>query len=328
MRQSFKYFIPRPHTPFLPIACKLFCQYFLIAGCFFGNIGVQAINIYELSDYQKILAALMLERKKTDPMANYQHMAEKIRVPKSYLSRVLHGKAHLSSDQMFLVCRYFDLNAHDSTYILTLLEYSRSGLRPRRQELLGQIRRMQSDNIDTSKHLTAGKSDHNPLDYPEYYLDPLLQIVHICLAIPRYQLSPFLLVDDLGVSLAQIQNAIEALERMRLIAKDNGKISLLLESMHLPKQSSLYKPWRNQIKLASLHQLARSPDDKLYSFAVTFSANEEIRQNILNKFLAYLKEVETMVSKAEAEHCYQLSFDLFPWTRAAAIIPQQRPIGT
>ena len=56
-------------------------------------------------------------------------------------------------------------------------------------------------------------------------------------------------------------------------------------------------------------------EDQAYSFAVMFSADEDARREIQSRFLAFLKSVEELVGGARQEDAYQMSFELFPWTK-------------
>ena len=50
-----------------------------------------------------------------------------------------------------------------------------------------------------------------------------------------------------------------------------------------------------------------------YSFSVTFATENKIREQIQQKFLAFLGEIELLVKDGEGDNAYQLNFDLFPW---------------
>lgn len=84
--------------------------------------------------------------------------------------------------------------------------------------------------------------------------------------------------------------------------------------MHLPKQSPIYRSWRNQLKLAAINKMDTVADEQAYSFAVIFSANDDIRKEIPSRFLKCLKGIEELVAADPPDDTYQMSFDLFPWT--------------
>ena len=152
-------------------------------------------------------------------------------------------------------------------------------------------------------------------DLMAYYLDPLIQIIHISLSIPRYQTDQLLLANDLRVPSPKLLGIINRLEHMQLIVRTKSAIKLLVESLHLPKESPVYKAWRNQLKLQAMNRLEIVTDHKAYSFSVVFSGNEAIRKEIQGRFLNLLKGVEKLVGEGPQEDVYQMSFELFPWTK-------------
>jgi uncharacterized protein (TIGR02147 family) len=272
------------------------------------------LNIFTTYDYRKILDSVISERKNLDSSINFQQMAAFIRVPKSYISRVIHGKANLNSDQMFLVCQFLGFSDPQSGYMQLILEYARAGLKTRKDKILIEIRKVQGQHLDTKEHLKATQVRTQADSLTSYYLDPMIQITHICLSIPRYQKDLNLLAQDLKISRTRLLDIVNKLEQLQLITRDKHDVKLLVENMHLPKQSEVYRPWRNQLKLMTMQKINAMDDEKAYSFSVVFSANEDIKKEIQAKFFAYLKEIEALVSNGPQEHAYQLSFDLFPWT--------------
>jgi len=236
-------------------------------------------------------------------------------MPKSYLSRVIHGGADLNADQMSLVCEFLHLSESETDYLQLLLDYERSGLQNRKAKLLQKIRVLQELNQETKHHLEASSVNINSPDVAEYYLDPWLQIIHVCLSIKRYSQNPANLIGDLNLGKERVSLAIQKLEQMGLIARDVSGISLLKENIHLPRESPVYKSWRNQLKLMSMHQLDHTTEKNPYSFMVVFSADEATRTEIQGRFLKFINGVEKLVGKCQQENTYQISFDLFSWTK-------------
>jgi uncharacterized protein (TIGR02147 family) len=271
------------------------------------------LNIFSKIDYREILRTLVAERKRVDPRVNFQQMALAIRVPKSYLSRVAHGRADLNADQLFLVCRYLELGEAEHAYLDLLLDYARASIKARKEALLAAIRAMQAEHLDSRAHLAAAKSAPSERDLAAYYLEPLVQIAHVCLALPRYQRDAAQLARDLGVPARRLNAAIAKLEGMGLVERRQQRIVLLVESLHLPRDAPLYRAWRNQMKLAATARLDALPDEQAYSFAALFSADEDVRKEIHARFLAFLRETEALVGGAPQSGVYQMSFELFPW---------------
>lgn len=272
------------------------------------------MNIFEEISYRKIIRKAVEERKSLEPEFNFQAMASFVGIQKSYLSKVVAGSADLNSDQLFLVCEYLRFDQNQRKYMALLLEHERSYVKVRKEQLLAEIREVQGLYRETKEHLHAPKAGDEIKGLSDYYLDPINQIVHICLSIPRYAEAPAQLSKDLGVGNKRVSEALSQLERLGIISRENKKIRILLDDIHLPRESSVYRAWRNSIKLLSIKRLDELDTKSAYSFAVSFSANEEVRDRIQSRFLDFLKQIEGLVKSAPSQGAYQMSFDLFPWT--------------
>ena len=272
------------------------------------------MSIYNDIDYRKILRNIVDERKKLDRSSNFQNLAKAIRVQKAYLSNCLKGKADLSFDQLYLVCEYLNLDSEQSEYLSLLLDFERSSLKSRKEKILKEIHEIQNKHIQTDKHITAKTLSPGIEGLSEYYLDPLNQIVHVCLAIPHFQENLKLLAHTIAVPMSRITNSISILEKLGIIAKQEGKFKVLAESVHLPADSPVYASWRNELKIMAIHRLRNLNRDNSYSFSVIFAADEKTRKQIQDRFLKFLKDIEPVAKKAPSEKAYQMSFDFFPWT--------------
>ncbi len=272
------------------------------------------MNLFLESNYHAVLRKIVEERKRIDPKFNFQAIAEATRIPKSYLSKVAHEKAHFSPDQLFLVGEHLGLNDPQMRYMQLLLEQARSGVKKRREQLEKELQAMRDRALDSREHLQAKPESLGEQGLKDYYLDPMNQLVHISLSIPRYQSDPTKLATDLGIPVAELRAIIERLEGLGVIELAHGKYKTLIKGIHLPRTSPVFRPWRNQLKLLCLDRLSRRGQKSDYSFSVSFSATDKVRDRIKGDFLELLKRAEAEVGGARQEEAYQMSFELFAWT--------------
>src|SRR5688572_6843157 len=113
------------------------------------------MNIFAEKSYRKIFTTLVLERKQLSSSVNFQEISRYARIPKSYLSRVIHGKADLNQDQMSLACEFLGLSEAETDYMLLLLDYERSSLKKRKLRLEQKISRIQAENMEIKHHIEA-----------------------------------------------------------------------------------------------------------------------------------------------------------------------------
>lgn len=271
------------------------------------------MNIYSENDYRKILRALVDERKKVDASVNFQTMAEFCGCPKSYLSKVLAGKANLNNDQIFLACDYLTLKDKDRSYLALLLEKERTEIPSRKKILENEIVSLRNMALESKEHISANVQNSDVLDV--YYYEPLNQIVHICLSVEKFRRHPIRIAPALRTSPSKVIRAIDTLEELGLITREGDAIVVHEKHIHLARTAKVYQTWRNELKLAALTHLNNSSEENDYSFSVVFSGDAAAREKIRRRFLEFLKESEEIVKNAPPESVYQMSFDLFEWTK-------------
>lgn len=93
----------------------------------------------------------------------------------SDLSKVVHGEADLSQDQLYLINKFLAFTDAETEYMSLLLEIARCSLVIRKKELEQKIELLRRKNLETKEHIRASPA---PMDLPlltEYYLDPRQQ---------------------------------------------------------------------------------------------------------------------------------------------------------
>lgn len=273
------------------------------------------MNIFLENSYQTILRQVVDERKRIDSKFNFQAIADSTRIPKSYISRVTTAKAHFSADQLYMIADFLGFNELQKRYVTLLLEHERSTVKKRKDAIRLELEQLREQALESKEHLEAKIEALSEEHLREYFLDPINQVVHICLSIQRYQTDPQQLATDLGISATELGEVITSLEKLGIIEVRADRIKTLIKSVHLPRNSASFRPWRNQMKLMALERLNRRPQKQDYSFSVSFSATEKVREKIKADFLALLKNTESSVLDSKQEEAYQMTFDLFSWTK-------------
>jgi hypothetical protein len=148
-----------------------------------------------------------------------------------------------------------------------------------------------------------------------FYLDALHQLVHICLTIPRFQIDTAnRLASTLGVSKRKVIRSLRLLESLTLAEENDGTWKAKTQKTHLPPESPYFLAWRSQLRVMALNRQQAIEPGESYSFSVVFSATEDVKNKIQTRFLELLKSIQPEVIEAAPERCYQMNFDLVPWT--------------
>ena len=272
-----------------------------------------ANNIFYFKDYRKIVKNLVFHRNQIGDKLTYQKLAEMIGVQKSYLSQVLAGRAHFSADQIYLLCEAFHLDSEQQTYLQLLLDYEKSGVSKRKSQLAERIKKMQSEKQSPEKQLEAPEVRFESFS-DEYFINAMIQKVHLGLEIEHFSQNPQDLRAQLGLSTERFTSIIETLQRMGLVEYRNGRYKARNTHYNLSKESPIYQAWVSQQRTLFFQRYLQLSTQQAFTYTVTFSATEATRQELEKQFMDFLKSAEKSVIGAPAKRLYQMNFDLMPWT--------------
>ena len=83
-------------------------------------------SIYSYTSYKKFIKN-KIRALPAKGRGETQRIADFIRVNPSFISQVLNGDKHFSSEQLFGISHYFSLTSTEKDFLLTLLSYERAG---------------------------------------------------------------------------------------------------------------------------------------------------------------------------------------------------------
>jgi len=277
------------------------------------------MNVYSETDYRKIIATIVDERKKINSSLTYQSLADNIRIQKSYLSRVMNGGADFNSDQLYMACKSLDLSKEQTEYLSLLLEYERSIYPERRDELREEIEKIRDEKRDSKYGLKKVEEmkaiEFDSSIFSDYYMDSNIVLTHMMLLVDRMRKDLDEIRTVLNINENQFSDVLTKLEKMGLIENRDGKIEVIKRRLHLPKGSKLEFPHLILMKQRSSQHLLNLEKSERTSFVATFTSNPKAFKKIQERFNDFLKDVQTLSSEGKATGCYQFNFDLFPWNR-------------
>lgn len=266
-------------------------------------------------DYRKHLKETVETLKKSKISITYGRMAGAMKIYPPFLTKVMKQEAHLNPDQLYLGAQYLKLPPSSTKYLMLLREWTTTEVPYRKELLEKEINEIQKTELKTESHLGSD----TPLTEEQrasYYLNPLAQIIHMALSLPLYSKKPPLITKNFGLSKTELNETIELLLELGLVEKGkSGEFKTTQKSLHLSKDSPLCRPQQLSTKIRSAYHLAEVKDDSQYSFCVTFSSTEEVKNKIQKLFLALLSEFGDLVDNNATKEVYQMNFDLFNWRR-------------
>ena len=213
-------------------------------------------------------------------------------------------------------CQALEFSDEETQYALLLQNWDRCAISVRKNQIKKQIEALQNEKRNSSNHLKASFIESNDLEtYGEYYLDPMVPLVHTFLSLKEYQQAAHLICSCLGLSEPRLKEILQILTKLGIITLDKrtNAYKILRDHMQLNKDSTLNRAYQTLFRHTALEHLKRTEQAQKYEFAVTFSANEETRQRIHDEFNEFIKKAEVLVRNAPPEGVFQINFDLFRW---------------
>ena len=276
------------------------------------------MSLYALTSYKDAIKDTVGMKRSAG--LSFQALAEHCRVQKTYLSKVLNREGHLSEDQLYLALAFLGFNAEEQEFILLLHSLERSQLPVRRRELESKVDAIRVIKLKTESNLKLESTKTQSHDLTEYYLDPVFQVVHMCLTLKRFQSEPLTIAPVIGLKAKLLIKYLRGLEKMNLVKLTEAgggtiaRAQILQDNLHLPEDSVLHPAYAARMRLKGMEKMDQLTNDEAYRFSVIFSTNPRVRQKIHASFLEWLKSVQKSVQGSREEDVYQINFDLFNWT--------------
>jgi len=271
------------------------------------------INIFQYLDYRNFLTEF-LKRGSSHPVKmTMTSLAESAGTKVPYLSKCLSNQADLNSDQAYLIGKAIDLSDEELDYFLLLVDYSRSYHQQKKSYLLKKLKDRQRFFLKTEKRI---KTEVLKLDLSSqalYYMEPVNLLIHLIMGLNKKKFQEEDFAKILGVSVKSVLQSLKLLIKCNLISRKNDSYEVVVKNLHLPTDSPLFKMHQNLMRQFIHQHITRSEDKDSFNLQITFSADEEHRIKIKERFLAFLKEADELILKAPAEKLYQMQFDLFSW---------------
>jgi uncharacterized protein (TIGR02147 family) len=271
------------------------------------------MGIYEHLDYRKYLYSELKRRKDEGLGFTQDQLAQASGLRNTYLTNVLKGRGNFNSDQIYALAANLKLSQKETDYLFLLKELDQTTSTTRKQTLKLQIEAIREESKKTENYISAKvrQAEHDLI--MRYYSDPMIKVVHIMLQIPRYAQNHLNIGEDLNIQKNYLRKILATLVELDIIKLKEKTVEVLQKNFHLSKESPMLLPHQILMRQKSGQRLQEVSSDRRYSFSVTFSATEETRQFIHQKYLEFLKEIESSVKESKSENAYQINFDLFPW---------------
>lgn len=273
------------------------------------------MTLYDCTSYKDALKLLVEERKQLRKSVTFEAMAKYCGIQKTYLSKVLSQKGNLSLDQLALAGEYLKLNTFESQFLENLYLQNTTIVQARLAKYQQALEKARREILKSENSLQAETHPAFIQEMTEkYYLDPYYQLIHIFLTIDRFNKQPSLIRERLGLSENKFNVYIDDLLNWKIVEFKNSSFKVLKNNLHLSKDSNLTSAFQNFARQSSMSRMNQLESQDYYSFSAIISCDEKTKDKIQKKFLEFLKQCQTDVSKSPSQEVYQINFDLLKWS--------------
>ncbi len=265
-------------------------------------IGRGKMNIYEYNNYASYLDSII----KHGSWGIQSQIAKAANCQASYLSQVIRGKAHLTSDHVIGIATFLKLSTDETEFFLKLVEHEKAGplLKKFMQERLNEMKQIRNDLAVRYQVPSLADSEAQVCYYSSWHWSA----IHILVS------AGFNTLDRLSrrilLPMEVIRSTLLGLEQMGLIKQKNGTWSELNKSIHLPNGSHLtglnHWNWRQRAI-----QDAQFQNNTSLHYSSVQSLSHSDLQKIKALMLQLLDQSRNIIKNSPGEDGFCLNCDFF-----------------
>lgn len=226
----------------------------------------------------------------------------------TYISQVLHGKAHLSPEQAERLGRFFNLSDEESQFFLLLLHKDRAGTKELKSFYSRQIEAKIVQRMNVVNRLGA----NNVLSEAQqaiFYSSWQYLAIHMALTVPEIRTREAI-ASYFNMDCARVDKILEFLLQTGLATENHGIYQTGTPTIRLGKDSPHifrhHSHWRHQA-IESLEN--ETPMDLHYSAVVTLSKSDV--NKLKDRLLDQIKENIEIIKNSKEEQVFVFNLDFF-----------------
>ena len=226
-----------------------------------------------------------------------------------YVSAVLRGSAHFSSEQADAFNRFADHGELEAHFFHLLVLRERAGSKALRAYLTRQLERARSKSLDVKSYMPT------PMNLPDatattYFSTWHFAAVHTLLTIAEFQ-TVDALVKKTRLTALRVVDVLGFLVSAGLAHQNGDHFEPLNIQMHLGSQSPQITQHHANCRLQALRNIqnARSEQDLHYSSVASMSAEDFLQ--VKRRLVAEIAQIKEIVNPSPAERLYCFNIDLY-----------------
>lgn len=263
-------------------------------------------SVFEFSSYKSYLEAKTgAEGTRKGVKAS---MAKALSCQPTYISQVLHGKAHLSLEQAEILNGFFSHSKEEGFFFLLLIQKDRSGTKSLRDFFQEQLDEALRKRLVLTKRL-GPKETLSEIHQATYYSSWIYSTIHIALSIPELRTREAL-AEYLSLPLRKITETLDFLQLIGLVKATKNGFEVTNAHVRLGNDSKNILKHHTNWRLQAAESLDREQlTDLHYSGVVSLSRSDVIK--IKNLLLDVVKDSQAVIKDSKEEELCSMVIDFF-----------------
>ncbi len=235
-------------------------------------------------------------------------MAKSLSCQPTYISQVLHGKAHLSLEQAEILNGFFSHSKEEGFFFLVLVQKDRAGTKALREFFQEQIEEALRKRLVLTMRL-GPKEVLSEVHQATYYSSWIYAAIHIALTIPELRTRESL-ASYFNLPVRRITEALDFLQLTGLVVVAKNGFEATKAQIRLGNDSKNILKHHTNWRLQAAEALDREQlADLHYSGVVSLSKSDVVK--VKSIFLESIKDSQAVVRDSKEEELCAVVIDFF-----------------
>ena len=259
--------------------------------------------IFEHQDYRTYLKTELARRCHVNPKYSLRSYAYQLKMSPGQLSRVLQGKKRMSYEKALEVSSILNLKGNKREYFCQLVHFDTAKNLVSKEYIENRLK-----EIRPSKDFYSLEGDMFKL-ISDWYHYAILELIEV----KGFKPNPRWIAKKLGISQAEVELAIERLQRLKLLMCDGNQWrkmqSTYVASTDIPNEAFL--KFHKQSLERALKSLDSQSVDERHMSSVTFGIDTSKLKEARELIRKFRGDMEKLLTKSNKMEVYQLAIQLF-----------------
>jgi uncharacterized protein (TIGR02147 family) len=276
---------------------------------FMNNQASAAFSVFAFEDYLDVLNEKIKQNRE---LRGYRTLlAQKAGCQLSYLSQTVAGSAHLTPEHAAGLAAFWNFSRDESEYFINLVHKARAASPLLRELIESRLQELKISANQIESKIRDPRLERET-EQAFYYSNWLYSAIHTLVSIPEFQTESAISA-RLQVPLATVHASLVELEKMKLVARVNGRKNawtITQWALHNPSNSPHtwmhHANWRQRALLKT--QIPQS-ETIHYTALHTLSRKDIVKlKTLANQFI---QESRDLVRPSKEEELVCITLDLF-----------------